>query len=63
MAAVVAWLVASLGFSLYVGHFGNYEAVYGALGSVIVLLLSIWISALAVLSARRSMPRSSTSHR
>ena len=49
VAAVVAWLVASLGFSLYVGHFGNYEVVYGALGSVIVLLLWIWISALAVL--------------
>jgi membrane protein len=47
--AVLAWLVASLGFSLYVGHFGNYELIYGALGSVIVLLVWIWISALAVL--------------
>jgi membrane protein len=49
VVAVVAWVVASLGFSLYVGHFGNYEVVYGALGSVIVLLLWIWISALAIL--------------
>jgi membrane protein len=47
--AVVGWLVASLGFSQYVGHFGNYEVVYGALGSVIVLLLWMWISALFVL--------------
>jgi membrane protein len=49
VTAVVGWLVASLGFSLYVGHFGKYELVYGALGSVIVLLVWMWISALSVL--------------
>jgi membrane protein len=49
IVAVVTWVLASLGFSLYAGHFGNYEVVYGTLGSVIVLLLWIWISALAVL--------------
>ncbi|APR87563.1 Ribonuclease BN [Minicystis rosea] len=47
--AVVVWAVASLGFSLYVGHFGRYEVVYGTLGSVIVLLLWIWISAIVIL--------------
>jgi membrane protein len=40
-----------------VSHFGNYEVVYGALGSVIVLLLWIWISALAVLHAARRSTR------
>jgi membrane protein len=49
IVAVVLWIVASMGLSLYVGHFGNYEVVYGALGGVIVLLLWLWISALAVL--------------
>jgi membrane protein len=47
--AVVLWLVASVGFSYYVKHFGTYQAVYGALGSVVVVLLWLWISALAVL--------------
>ncbi|MFT3772388.1 MAG: YihY/virulence factor BrkB family protein [Minicystis sp.] len=49
VVAVVLWVLASLGFSLYVGHFGNYEVVYGALGSVIVLMLWLWISAFVVL--------------
>lgn len=47
--AVVIWVLASLGFSLYVEHFGRYEVVYGALGGVIVLLLWLWISALVIL--------------
>lgn len=49
VVAVVGWVAASLGFSLYVSHFGRYEVVYGALGSVIVLLLWMWISALVIL--------------
>ena len=42
-------MLASLGFSFYVRHFGSYEAVYGALGGVIVFLLWMWISALVIL--------------
>jgi membrane protein len=49
VVAVLLWILASLGFSLYVGHFGRYEVVYGALGGVIVLLLWMWISAIVIL--------------
>jgi membrane protein len=49
MIGVVLWLLASWGFSLYVGHFGKYEATYGALGGVIILLLWMYISSLIVL--------------
>ena len=49
VVAVVGWILASLGFSQYVQHFGSYEVVYGALGSVIVLMLWMWISALLIL--------------
>lgn len=49
VVAVLVWVIASLGFSLFVVRFGGYEIVYGALGSVIMLLMWVWISALAVL--------------
>jgi membrane protein len=47
--ATALWLLISLGFKFYVGHFENYNATYGAIGGVIVLMLWFYLSALAVL--------------
>jgi membrane protein len=47
--ATVIWLVASLGFSLYVDNFGSYGETYGALAGVVVLMLWLWITAFIVL--------------
>jgi hypothetical protein len=41
------WVAVSLGFKLYVTHVTDYNASYGAVGAVIVLLL--WFSGLAIL--------------
>jgi membrane protein len=49
VVGVLVWLLASWAFSWYVRSFGNYEATYGALGGVIVLLLWMWISSQVVL--------------
>ena len=49
VVAVVLWVAASLGFSLYVSKLGRYELVYGALGGVIIFLFWMWISSIAVL--------------
>jgi membrane protein len=48
-AAVLLWVLASLAFSFYVGNFGAYDATYGSIGTVIVLLLYLYISSLAIL--------------
>jgi len=42
--ASIGWIVVSMLFSFYVGNFGNFSRVYGSLGSVIVLLLWLYIS-------------------
>jgi membrane protein len=47
--ATVLWLLVSLGFKFYVGHFASYNATYGAIGGVIVLMLWFYVSALSVL--------------
>jgi membrane protein len=49
VVGVTVWIIASLGFSVYVSNFGKYDATYGSLGGVIVLLLWMWISAQVLL--------------
>jgi membrane protein len=50
LVATLLWMIGSLGFRLYVVEFGNYEATYGALGGVILLLLWFWLSGLVIVS-------------
>jgi membrane protein len=47
--AVGVWIVASVGFAIYVANFGNYNKTYGALGGVIIFFVWLWISNLAIL--------------
>ena len=46
---VVLWVVATLGFSFYVGNFGRYGAIYGTFATLVVLLLWLYLMALAFL--------------
>jgi len=49
IAATLLWMLASLGFKWYAGHFGEYQKTYGAIGGVIVALLWLYASGLAIL--------------
>lgn len=47
--AVVVWVAASLAFGIYVQNFADYNATYGSIGAIIVLLLYFYISAAVLL--------------
>lgn len=49
VAAALLWLLGSLGFSLYVDFFSDYNKTYGALAGVIVLMLWLWLTSYLVL--------------
>jgi membrane protein len=49
VAATVLWLAATVGFGVYAANFANYNATYGALGAVVVLLMWLFVSSYAVL--------------
>jgi membrane protein len=46
---VVLWLVASVGFRIYLHFFNSYSATYGSLGAMIILMLWLYITGFAVL--------------
>jgi membrane protein len=49
LLATTLSILATLGFSLFVNNFGSYNALYGSIGTVIVLMILIFINSLALL--------------
>jgi membrane protein len=47
--ATLLWVLISLGFKLYVAKFGSYNATYGTIGGIIILLTWFYVSSLAIL--------------
>lgn len=48
-AATGLWFFGSLGFSAYATRIGSFNATYGSIGAVVMLLFWFWLSALFVL--------------
>ncbi len=49
VSGALLWIAATYLFRLYVANFSNYSETYGFVGAVIVLLLWLYVTALAVL--------------
>ena len=49
LVAMLLWLIASGLFAVYTANFASYSKTYGSLASIIVVLLWLYLSALAVL--------------
>ncbi|QQK81805.1 YihY/virulence factor BrkB family protein [Salicibibacter cibi] len=47
--ATVVWQLISVGFSYYVSNFGNYEATYGAIGGIIVLMIWFYLTGIILI--------------
>lgn len=47
--STVGWIIASFGFSFYVNNFGNYSKIYGSIGTVIVLMIWLFIGSFIVI--------------
>jgi membrane protein len=49
LVGVAIWILASVGFFVYVSNFGKYGATYGAFAGAVILLLWLYISSIAFL--------------
>ncbi|HEY8609579.1 MAG TPA: YihY/virulence factor BrkB family protein [Noviherbaspirillum sp.] len=49
VVAVLVWIGASLGFDYYVRNFADYNATYGSIGTIVILLLYFFLSAAVLL--------------
>ncbi len=47
--AAALWLLATVAFRIYITNFGSYSKTYGLLGTVIVLLLWMYVTSLVIL--------------
>lgn len=50
VAAAALWIVATIGFRIYIANFGSYSATYGIVGTVIVILLWLYVTGVVILA-------------
>ncbi|MBQ6886660.1 MAG: YihY/virulence factor BrkB family protein [Lachnospiraceae bacterium] len=48
-ASLFAWMIVSIGFSFYVENFASYSIIYGTLGTVIILMVWLYMTSLILI--------------
>jgi membrane protein len=49
LMATILFIITSLGFSVYVNNFGQYNKLYGSIGTLMVILLWLYLNSIALL--------------
>jgi membrane protein len=49
IVGVLLWIVASIGFFVYVSNFSSYSATYGAFAGAVILLVWLWLTNVVLL--------------
>jgi uncharacterized membrane protein YfcA len=49
LVAAAAWAGVSIGFSVYLANFNSYNAIYGSIGAVIILMMWLYLSVWSIL--------------
>jgi membrane protein len=49
IVAAILWTIGSIAFSIYTANFGKYNETYGSLAAIVVVMLWLFLTALAVL--------------
>ncbi len=47
--ATILTIITTIGFSYWVNHFGNFNKIYGSIGTVLILMLFIYLNSLILL--------------
>ena len=49
IVAIILWLLLTTGFRTYLGYFNSYNKAYGSLGAVMIMMLWLYLTALALM--------------
>lgn len=49
LLATILWVIASFAFRVYLAHFNSYNATYGTLGGIMIMLLWLYITGIVLL--------------
>lgn len=49
IVAILLWIILTSGFRLYLSFFNSYDRAYGSLGAVIIMMLWLYLTALALM--------------